>query len=157
MKLDRRHGQLRLRLEAVEAAVLESLFDQFEALLDGPEGDGAEAIRARLVPAAYRDDAEAQAEYERLTADTLRADRTERFAACRAELTAGRDLDLTDPEAAQRWLQVLNDLRLALGTRLHVTEDEPRDVDPDDPDSEMWAVYHWLTAVQDSVVVELMS
>jgi hypothetical protein len=157
VKLDRRHGQLRLRLEAVEAAVLESLFDQVEALLDGPEGDGAEAIRARLAPAAYRDDAEAQAEFERLTAETLRADRNERFARCRAELAAGRDLDLTDPEAARRWLQVLNDLRLALGTRLEVSEDDPRDVEPDDPDSELWALYHWLTAVQDSVVVEMMA
>jgi len=29
-------------------------------------------------------------------------------------------------------------------------------VDPDDPDAELRAIYHWLSAVQDSVVSELM-
>ena len=156
MKLDRKHGKLRLRLEDVEVEVLESLFDQLEAMLDGTDGDGAEAIRARLSPAAYRDDAKAQAEYERLTARTLRTDRDERLAECRAELEAGTDVDITDPDSARRWLQVLNDLRLALGTRLQVTEDERPAPDLDGPEGELWAVYHWLTAVQDTVVGGLM-
>jgi hypothetical protein len=47
---------------------------------------------------------------------------------------------------------VLNDLRLALGTRLGVTED---DYDRG-PTGEPWVIYHWLTAVQDSVVTALM-
>ncbi len=162
MKVGRRKGRLRLRLEPVEVALLQSLFDQLEAVLDGDDatdgtdGDGADAIRRRLVPDGYRDDPKAAAEFRRLTEDTLRAERDERIAACRDELDDSGDVDITDPDVARRWIQVLNDLRLAFGTRLGVTEDDRPYVDPDDPDAELRAVYHWLSAVQDSVVSELM-
>ena len=156
MKVGRRKGRLRLRLEPVEVELLQTLFQQLEAVLDGPDGDGAEAIRDRLVPDGYRDDEEAAAEFRGLTADTLRTERDERIAACRAELTEGGEVDISDPDAARRWIQVLNDLRLAFGTRLGVTEDDRPYVDPDDPDAELRAIYHWLSAVQDSVVSELM-
>ena len=51
---------------------------------------------------------------------------------------------------------MLNDLRLALGTRLGVTEDEPTDIDPADPRAQSWAVYYWLTALQDALVQTAM-
>jgi hypothetical protein len=48
---------------------------------------------------------------------------------------------------------VLNDLRLALGTRLGITEDDDHVVErPDDPR----VVYYWLTGIQDAVVQALM-
>ena len=50
------------------------------------------------------------------------------------------------------WLAALNDVRLALGTALDVTEDMPDDVDPDDPRAAHLGVYHWLTFVQDGLV-----
>ena len=156
MRVNRRHGRLRLQLEPVEVALLQSLLDQLEAVLDGAADDGAEEIRARLVPAAYRDDPEAAQEFHRLTADALRSERDERIAAFRAELASSEAVDITDPDHARRWIQVLNDLRLAIGTRLGVTEDDPPDFDPDEAGAELRAVYHWLTAVQDAVVVELM-
>jgi hypothetical protein len=155
VKVGRRKGRLRLRLEPVEVALLQSLFDQLEAVLDG--ADGADAIRRRLMPDGYRDDPDAAAEFRQLTADTLRSERDERLTACRAELAAGGEVDITDPDAGRRWIQVLNDLRLAFGTRLGVTEDDRPYVDPEDPDAELRAIYHWLSAVQDSVVSELMS
>ena len=156
MRISRRHGRLRIRLEPLEVSLLQSLLDQLESVLDGPSGDGAEEIRARLNPSAYPDDREADEEYRRLTADTLRGERDERIGACRDELARTSDVDITDPEVGRRWIQVLNDLRLAFGTRIGVTEDDSPRVDPDDPDGELRAIYHWLTAVQDSVVVELM-
>ena len=157
MKISRRHGRLRLRLEPVEVDLLGSLFDQLGAVLDGTDG-GREGddVRRRLVPDAYQDDPAAEAEYRTLTETTLRQERDERIAACRAELATGGEVDLTDPDAGRRWIQVLNDLRLAIGTRLGVTEDDDHDIDPFDPDVQLRAVYHWLTAVQDAVVVELM-
>ena len=54
-----------------------------------------------------------------------------------------------------RWLQVLNDVRLALGTRLGITEDEP-DVDPGAPEAEPRQLYYWLTALQDALVRAMM-
>jgi hypothetical protein len=127
-------------------------------VLDGEDGsgDGADAIRRRLAPDGYRDDPDAADEFRRMTADTLRTERDERIAACQAELATSGEVDITDPDTSRRWIQVLNDLRLAFGTRLGVTEDDGPDLDPDDPDVELRAIYHWLSAVQDSVVSELM-
>ena len=51
---------------------------------------------------------------------------------------------------------MLNDLRLALGTRLGVTEDEPADIDPADPRAQIWAVYCWLPTLQDGLVQTAM-
>jgi hypothetical protein len=56
-----------------------------------------------------------------------------------------------DDEAADRWLRVLNDLRLALGTRLGVTEQD--ELDDQEPAVQL---YHWLSAVQDLLVGHLM-
>jgi hypothetical protein len=141
----------------MEAELLRSLLGQLEAVLDGAEGGlEGEAVRRRLLPEAYPEDPAAEAEFRTLTETTLRQERDERIAACRADLAAGGDVDLTAPEAGRRWIQVLNDLRLTLGTRLGVTEDDDHDIDPHDPDAQLRAVYYWLTAVQDAVVVELM-
>jgi hypothetical protein len=156
MRISRRRGRLRLLLEPVELDLLGALLDQLQGVLDGPPGDGAEDIRDRLSPDAYPDDPDATSEFRDLTADTLRTERDERIRACRADLADGGDLDLTDPDAARRWIQVLNDLRLAFGTRIGVTEGDAQGFDPDAPDADLRAVYHWLTEAQDLVVSELM-
>jgi hypothetical protein len=153
VKVSRRRGRLRLHLEAPEADLLRRLFDELEAVLDGGADD---AVLRRLNPAAYRDDDRAEADFRELTADALRGARDERIEACRADLARSSDVDLGDPDAGRRWIQVLNDLRLALGTRLGVTEDEHPEIDPHDPAAQPRLVYHWLTAVQDSVVQGLM-
>jgi len=64
-----------------------------------------------------------------------------------------------DDATAQAWLSALNDVRLALGVRLEITDDdaEPAGV-TDDPDGQTAAMYHtyrWLSAVQDSLVSAL--
>ena len=66
---------------------------------------------------------------------------------CRAELPAGTGRISLDAEAADRWLRVLNDLRLALGPG----SASPRtdELDPADP---AVAIYHWLSAVQELLV-----
>lgn len=61
----------------------------------------------------------------------------------RVELTA---------EQADAWLAALNDVRLALGTALDVSEDMPEELPPDDPRGPHMGVYHWLTFVQDALV-----
>ena len=88
--------------------------------------------------------------------ESLRDTKAERVAECRAELPDGEgDVDLDD-EAAQRWLTVLTDLRLAIGTRLDVSEDDDPAIDPSDPDAQLRAIYQWLTALQDSLVHAVM-
>jgi uncharacterized protein DUF2017 len=155
VKVSRRHGRLRLRLEPAEIQLLSMLFDELETVLaDGSDPD--DEVLARLYPAAYRDDAEAETEFRSLTESTLRGERTDRLGACRAELAAAPDIDLSDPDVGRRWIQVLNDLRLAIGTRIGISEDDEPDLDPTDAGAQPRIVYYWLTAVQDSVVQGLM-
>jgi hypothetical protein len=64
------------------------------------------------------------------------------------------DLDADDTAA---WLGVLNDARLALGTRLDVTEaTEYDDLDPDDPATPGLAAYAWLTYLQGELIETVM-
>lgn len=158
MKVTGRHGRLRLQLDSFEVELLSMLFDELDAVLDG-EGADDEVLR-RLNPAGYRDNPEAAADFRALTEASLRTERDDRMATCRADLAGltddAADVDLSDPDAARRWIQVLNDLRLAMGTRLGITEDDDREIDPAAPDGPAREVYYWLTAVQDSVVHGLM-
>lgn len=56
------------------------------------------------------------------------------------------------PEQGDVWLAALNDVRLALGTALDVSEDMPEQLPADDPRASHLGVYHWLTFVQDGLV-----
>jgi len=58
-------------------------------------------------------------------------------------------------EQADAWLAALNDVRLALGTALDVTDDMPDELPEDDPRAPHLGVYHWLTWVQESLVQAL--
>ncbi|HEU5267047.1 MAG TPA: DUF2017 family protein [Jatrophihabitans sp.] len=155
MKVSRRKGRLRLQLDRVEVALLSRLLDDLDEVLSGDSSE-PDTVLARLYPAAYRDDADAEAEFRTLTEAGLRSDRADRIEACRAELAQGGAIDLPDPDAGQRWIKVLNDLRLAAGTRLGITEDDQPDFDPDDPAQGPRVAYYWLTAVQDALVRALM-
>ena len=55
-------------------------------------------------------------------------------------------------EEGQAWLSALNDVRLALGTVLEVTDEMPDELSPDDPRAPHLGVYHWLTYVQETLV-----
>jgi Domain of unknown function (DUF2017) len=67
---------------------------------------------------------------------------------------SGGSIRLT-AEQADAWVSALNDVRLALGTALDVTEDMPEDLPPDDPRGPHLGVYQWLTWVQESLVLAL--
>ena len=120
--------------------------------LDGSAAEPpADPVLARLLPDGYRDDADAAREFRRLTESELRRQKREGAGRLLAELPAGGGEVRLDPETIERWLGTLNDVRLALGTRLEVTEDlaEPAE---DDPDAPAYLVYDWLTHLQDVLV-----
>jgi hypothetical protein len=115
-------------------------------------------VLARLLPDAYRDDPEASAEFRRYTEGGLRS---EKAAAARTVLAtlppSGGKVRLSGPES-QAWLRALNDVRLALGTRLDVTEDpeeQAAGLEPDDPRAAALAVYQWLGILQESLIQAL--
>jgi hypothetical protein len=121
--------------------------------LDGPPPEPpTDPVLARLLPEGYRDDAESAGEFRRLTEPDLRQQKRENAARLLADLPGedGGEVRL-DRETTETWLTALNDVRLALGTRLDVTEDMP-EPDEDDPDAPAYVVYAWLSQLQDVLV-----
>ena len=109
---------------------------------------------ARLLPDAYRDDDRAAGEFRRLTESSLRRDKVSSAERLLAALPAdGAGEVRLDPETTESWLATINDVRLALGTRLEVTE-EMAEPDPEDPDAPAYVVYLWLTELQ-GVLIEV--
>ncbi|WP_267615928.1 oxidative stress transcriptional regulator AosR [Gordonia bronchialis] len=70
--------------------------------------------------------------------------------------SGGGDIALTEDQAAG-WLSALNDVRLALGAMLGISEDIPDQLPPDHPHAAHLDVYHWLTVMQDLLVETLMT
>ena len=121
----------------------------------GPATPPDDPVLARLLPDAYREDTEAAGDFRRFTEQELRNGKA---AAARTVLATlpeeGGRVRLSDEEA-QVWLRALNDVRLALGVRLSITEDfEARvaDLDPADPRSAYMWIYDWLTFLQETLV-----
>lgn len=158
MRIAKSGDGVRVRLNIAESHVLEQLFDELQADLAPDALDLSDPVRKRLYPAGYAD-AEAERAFRELTERTLRLDRTERVEECLTELLAGRSLRRTevtlDAEGSQRWLKVINDLRLTFGTRLGITDDDYV-LDDHGPQAQLRARYLWLTALQDTLVTTVM-
>ncbi|KOG64444.1 hypothetical protein ADK76_09330 [Streptomyces griseoflavus] len=146
---------------------------------DGPSEPPSDPALARLFPNAYGgpdevpDDAThaAAAEFRRYTENDLRArKREDALAVVRAldslgPVGGGEDGAVDGavlrlkPDESRQWLGALNDLRLAIGTRLEVTdEDESGELLrlPDsDPRKPMVMAYLWLGGLQESLIETL--
>ena len=148
-----RHGDVVARLDPAEAGIVGLLLDQLEQLLAADADDVAgDPVMDRLLPEGHRGDPELAADYRELTESSLRSGKTDDLAVVRATLPDGGGEVRLDREQAAAWLRSSNDLRLALGTRLDITEDtEPPDEIADEQDQQL-AVYYWLTALQGSLV-----
>jgi hypothetical protein len=121
----------------------------------GPDQPPDDPVLARLFPDAYQEDPEAAGDFRRYTENGLRSGKV---AAARTVLATlpgkgGRvRLSAVDGEV---WLRALNDVRLALGVRLGITDDYEREmgrVSADDPRAAYLQVYDWLTFLQETLV-----
>lgn len=141
----KRDGTVELLLGEGERDVLRDVFGQLrEALVADPE----DPMLVRLFPPAYADDPEKEAGFRVLARDELLEQRLAAIDAVEASLDAER----LDPEQADAWVRSLNALRLVLGTRLDVREDDERSIGPDDPDAPAWLLYELLSALVDDLV-----
>jgi hypothetical protein len=149
-----RGGGLDIRLTPDERAVLRSLPDDVRRALEemDPAAPGGDPAVARLFPGAYLDDEEHDAEYRRFMHDELQAGRL----AALDDFEAAADADHVDEAQAAGWLRAINDIRLLLGTRLDVTEDDAvNDLPPDDPRTPSLALYGYLSWLEEQVVTAL--
>lgn len=134
-----RGGTYTVHLGAEQRAVLASLPAQMRELLGQPDDP---SLR-RLFPPAYGapGDEDHEAEYQRLMGEDLLARHQEALSvleatAASSELTA---------EQLDGWLRALNSIRLLLGTRLEVTEDDQVDLAASPPH----ALYYFLGYLQE--------
>ena len=168
------------RFARPEAAIIRDLVEQVVELVEPlppiPEADELAAmvgmsdgvpdqkelpddpVLARLLPDAYRDDPDAAGEFRRFTESSLRSGKVECAKVLLDTLPeSGGKVRLTSQEA-EAWLRSLNDVRLALGVRLGVTDDNDgldEDVELDDPRFAYVQVYQWLAYIQGSLVAAL--
>ncbi len=176
MRFTRHRKGLRAQVDAIEAQVIAQLArevlqiveepkvsdDPLAAMVGLPGGDvhpPDNPVLARLLPDAYADDPEAASDFRRYTDGDLRAGKradAEVVLSTLAPLTdGGGRLDL-DRDQADRWLGALNDMRLALGTSLGVTDDTDPDEEPDSDSpsdrAQSLQIYGWLGWLQESLL-----
>lgn len=141
-----------LHLEEHEAALLRELVGETRTLLEA-DIPRADPVIARLFPDAYDDPEHAQT-YHDMVGDELRREKVRALAAVSESLGPdGRaDVELTD-ELTSAWLAWLTDVRLAVGTRLGVTEETMgAEVDPESPEAPAYEALHWLGWIQESII-----
>ncbi|WP_221355889.1 DUF2017 domain-containing protein [Streptomyces beigongshangae] len=151
-----------------------------ELFAEGPSEPPSDPVLKRLFPDAYGgpgvevtspEQAEEQraysSEFRRFTENDLRAGKRENALAVIRSLDAltaagegGAVLKLT-AEDSKRWLGSLNDLRLAIASRLDVVDEEDTDLlyrlPDEDPRKPMVMAYLWLGGLQETLVETLMT
>jgi hypothetical protein len=139
----------------------DALLARLDAELSGPAEapeTPADPVLSRLLPDGYRDDPEASQEFRRYTESSLRSAKHEAAQVMLDTLPGEGGRIKLNNDQAQAWLKALNDVRLALGVRLNVTEEFESQWDrlaADDPQRAAFEVYAWLGAVQESLVQAL--
>ncbi|MGW1230019.1 DUF2017 domain-containing protein [Streptomyces sp. NPDC002530] len=183
-------GGAAVALDEVEIAILRSLAVQLLELIgpgdapadgedplaalfaEGPSEPPSDPALARLFPEAYGDeDSElraASAEFRRFTENDLRTRKREDALAVVRSLDAlspdreGGAVLTLDAEGCRHWLGSLNDLRLTIGTRLEVSDEDDGGEGslyrlPDsDPRKPMVMAYLWLGGLQETLIETLM-
>lgn len=184
-------GGAAIALDEVEISILRSLAVQLMELIgpgdepvegedplaalfaEGPSEPPSDPALRRLFPDAYGDDSDelrqAAADFRRYTENDLRARKREDALAMVRSLDSlaadaagesGAVLKL-GPDQTRAWLGTLNDLRLTIGTRLEVTDDDESEqlyrLPDSDPRKPMVMAYLWLGALQESLVETLLS
>jgi hypothetical protein len=145
-------GQVRDMLGARVAAIPQDELADITGITVGPTTAPEDRVLARLLPDFHRDDVTLSGGLRALHEPELLAVKDGVAAVVLDTCPArGGRVRLSD-EQAQAWLSALNDVRLALGTVLDVTEDMPDELPSDDPRAPHLGVYHWLTWVQESLI-----
>ncbi len=121
----------------------------------GPTRSPDDPVLARLFPDAYRDDPGAAGDFRRYTEHGLRSGKVAAAHTVLATLPGKGGKVRLSAADGEAWLRALNDVRLALGVRLGITEDYEHELGgagAGDPRAAHLAVYDWLTFLQETLV-----
>jgi hypothetical protein len=152
-------GMLRQRLDESPQDELTEL----TGIRTGPSAAPEDPILARLLPDFHRLDDDGSSRADQDSAAALRSLHEPELLDLKTGVAAVV-LDTCPPnggtvklslEQAEAWLSAVNDVRLALGTTLDVTDDMPEELPEDDPRSPHLGVYQWLTWMQEHLVLAL--
>jgi hypothetical protein len=146
-----------------EFAAITAMSGLGDTASSGPVARPEDPVIARLFPDAYGDDDESAADFRRFTQDRLVEGKYGSAQAMLAMLPDEVDEDdvveiALDQSSALQWLGTLNDIRLALGVRLGVKQDDDQvwaALPDDDPRGTVHEIYDWLGWVQDTLVSSL--
>ena len=164
-------GRVVLRVDQVERGLLMSVARQVMDLVqpaeaspdqdplaaqlgwvDGDVGISDDPAVARLLPDAYHDPDDAR-EFRRFTENDLRQSKMQHAMTVVEEIErSGEKVAVTSTDS---WLGLLNDARIAIGTRIQISEDNHEELaglPDDDSRSGLFHVYDWLTFLQESLV-----
>jgi hypothetical protein len=135
-----------------EGTAVASLAAQVAQLIDRREH--ADPALERLLPAAYREDPEAQADYRAMTEDDLANRKVSNSRLIAHALSDGdwpRAVQL-DAGIAIRWMRALTDIRLVLASRIGIRDDGDSQDDTSEGALFLREAYEVLGALQESLV-----
>jgi hypothetical protein len=135
-------GGWRIGLDADERSLLIRLMGELRALLTGPDDN---ELILRLFPAAYLDDEEKEAEYQRLMREELVTSRLSAIESVTAVLQ-GDPAELLDEGQTVAFMQSINAVRLVLGAMLGICDDQSADEADaaDSPEHHLYDFLSWL-------------
>jgi len=145
-------GDFAMHLADHQREVLKALAPDLRA--DLAMGDPNES--RLLFPTVHPDDPEAEQAYQELVKDQLLESRLNALDILEEKADAEV---LTEPELVA-WMQAINSIRLVMGTRLNITEDDTEsvwDFDPSSPETPARAAYMFLSYLLDQIVTALHS
>ena len=129
--------------------------------VDQPE-EPQDPVLKRLFPSAYPDDPAASADFRRFTERSLREKKISEATTVLQRLTEteqGAHPLRIPPAEADAWLRTLTSIRLAVATRLGITDAEAADalneLPDDDPRAFMVSVYDWLGFAEETLITAL--
>jgi hypothetical protein len=152
-------GSISARFTAEERSALASLAAQVAGLLTDRNSFPGDPALTRLLPDAYRGDADAAAEFRRFTEDSLASRKIQNALIVTESLEHSPDAAASatvtlDAQTAQSWLRALTDIRLTVAARLGIESDGDEGAD-DDEGLMLRDVYDWLGFVQGSLIEAL--
>ena len=146
------NGNLELNIGLEEGMMLLSMPHRLREVIENPDFD--QRVARRLLPTAYREDPEREAEFRELVGTEIRQRKLDHLWAFEKSLREAMDVDgayclQLDSEQMAHWCGFLNDARLLLGTLLDIEEDWYEEYsDPEGEASPDEHLYAYLTNFQ---------